>query len=123
MPPRVTAAARHFLKKLNWNVSKTTTVSIKKAYIEGMKEKRAIEGDGDLQVLPTKKCGRQVLLGHVLDMKVQLQVYRKKVREGGGIVSARIAMAAARGIHLICNRSMLAEYGNQFSGRIQLFVV
>lgn len=54
-------------------------------------------------------------------MKVQL--YQKKVREGGGVVSARIAMAAARGILLICNRSTLAEYGNQFSGRIQLFIV
>ena len=38
-------------------------------------------------------------------------MYLKKVREGGGVVSARIAMAAAKGILLTCNRSMLAEFG------------
>ena len=36
-----------------------------------------------------------------------------KVREGGatGVVSARIAVAAARGILLASNRNMLAEFG------------
>ena len=66
-------------KKLDQNISKTTVVSIKKAYIEGMKEKRAMEGDDDLQVLPMKKHGRRVPLGHDLDMKVQL--YLRKVRK------------------------------------------
>ena len=33
------------------------------------------------------------------------------MREGGGVVSARIAMAAARGILLSCNRSRLVEFG------------
>ena len=32
-----------------------------------------------------------------------------KVREGGGVVSAQIAMAAARGIVLTCDRSLLVE--------------
>lgn len=77
--------------------------------MEGMREKRAAEGDGDLALLPQKKRGRRLLLGDDLDFKVQ--VYLKKVREGGGVVSARIAMAAAKGILLTCNRSMLAEYG------------
>ena len=35
----------------------------------------------------------------------ELQMYLKKVREGGVIVSARIAMAAARGIVLTCDRT------------------
>ena len=88
---------------------KSTVTSIRKAYLEGMREKRAAEGDGDLALLPQKKRGRRLLLGDDLDFKVQ--VYLKKVREGGGVVSARIAMAAAKGILLTCNRSMLAEYG------------
>ena len=49
-------------------------------------------------------------------MDHKVQVYLKKVREGGGAVSARIAMAAARGILLKCNQSMLAEFG----GPVQL---
>ena len=44
-----------------------------------------------------------------MDLKVQM--YLKKVREGGGVVTARITMAAARGILLTCDRSMLAEFG------------
>ena len=47
-------------------------------------------------MLPCKKRGRPTLLGHDLDTQVQL--YLKKVRESGGVVSARIAIAAARGI-------------------------
>lgn len=35
-----------------------------------------------------------------------MQIYLKKVREGGGAVSARIVMAAARGILLSCNRTI-----------------
>lgn len=38
----------------------------------------------------------KVLLGENPDFKVQL--FLKKVRDGGGGVSSRIAMAAARGI-------------------------
>ena len=33
------------------------------------------------------------------------------MRQGGGAISARIAMAAARGILCKCNRSLLAENG------------
>ena len=56
-----------------------------------------------------KKRGRPVLLGEVLDTKVQQ--YLRRVREEGGVVSARTAMAAARGILLSCNRSRLVEFG------------
>ena len=67
------------------------------------------EDDSDLTVLPPKKRGRPVLLGEDLDTKVQL--YLRKVREGGGVVSARIVMAAARGVLLSCERSKLVEFG------------
>ena len=77
------------------SVSKTMVHSIRYAYIEGAKRKRAVELDEEeteIVALPPKKRGRPVLLGQKLDSLVQL--YLKKVREGG-VVSARIAMAAA----------------------------
>ena len=85
-------AARRFSRKLDHDVSKSTVLSIKRAYLEGMKENRATDDGGDLAVLPEKKRGRRVLLGDDLDLKVQM--YLKKVREGGGVVTARITMAA-----------------------------
>ena len=89
---------------------------MKKAYGEELRKRRRCddESDQDISHLSAKKRGRKVLLGEDLDMKVQL--YLRKVREGGGAISARIAMAAARGILCKCNRSMLAENG----GSIQL---
>ena len=45
----------------------------------------------------------------MLDGKVQQ--YLTRVWNGGGVVSARIAMAAARGILMSCNRSRLVEFG------------
>lgn len=62
-----------------------------------------------MTVLPTMKRGRQVLLGKDLDEKVQL--YIKKSREGGGVISARTTVAAAHGIMLKVNQSLLAEFG------------
>ena len=52
--------------------------------------------DDELQELPTRKSGRSVLLGE--DTERQLQLYLKKIRDQGGVVTASIAIAAARGI-------------------------
>lgn len=83
--------------------------SIKKAYLEELhKRVRADDGE-DIAILPEKKRGRKVLLGPDINQKVQ--TYLKKVREGGGSVSARIAMAAAKGIVLRCNRLASAING------------
>ena len=79
-----------------------------------MKENRAAQDDGYMIMLPPKKRRRAVFLGKDLDRKVQL--YLKKVREGGGVVSARIAMAAARDILLSCEQSRLVE----FKGHVEL---
>ena len=77
--------------------------------MEGVRGKRAAVDDGDVTLLPMKKRGRPVLLGEVLDRKVQK--YLMRIRDGGGIVSARIAMAAARGMLMSCNLSRLVEFG------------
>ena len=100
----ISAAAQHFSRKLDHKVTRSTVLSIKQSYLKRAREERA-----DLALLPPKKRGRPLLLGDDLDLKVQM--YLLKVREGGGVVSARIAMAAARGIILTCDRSMLAEFG------------
>ena len=76
--------------------------------------KRAEQDDEDVSVLPPKKRGRPVLLSEELDKKVKQ--YLLKVREGGGAVSAQIAIASARGILLHRDRSSLLK----FEGHIQL---
>ena len=109
----VAATSRHFSRRLGINVSETTAHSIKKAYLKGL-EKRRAEDEGDVTLLPVKKRGRPVLLGDELDQKVQ--AYLRRVRDGGGVVSSRIVLAAARGILLSTDKLKLLEYG----GHVQL---
>ena len=109
----ITAAAIYFSKKLENEVCTSTVQSIKKAYLEGVREKRLALDEGDVTSLPSKKRGRPIMLGKELDQKVQM--YLHKVREGGGVVTARIAIAAARGIILAADRSMLAEFGGHIN--------
>ena len=65
----VAATARLYSRKLGHKVSETTANSLKKAYLEGVREKRTAVDDGDVTLLPMKKRGRPVLLGEVLDRK------------------------------------------------------
>ena len=92
------------------NVSITTVHSIKRSYLESIKENRGEV----ITSLPVKKRGRPLLLGESLDRMVQK--YLKKVREGGGVVTARVVVAAARAIILTQDRSKLVEFG----GHIEL---
>ena len=110
----VAAAARFFSRKLKRTVRETTVRSMKAAYAEETLRKRRGGPGGDVTVLPLQKRGRPVLLGSSVDMMVQK--YLKKVRDGGGAVSAKIAIAAARGILMICTKTKLVEFG----GYVQL---
>ena len=109
----VAAASRHFSRKLSKGVNEMTVRSIRSAYQEGVKRKRPVEVDEeeDVVALPPIKRGRPVLLGQELDSLVQM--YLGNMRDA---VSARIVIAAARGILLKCNRSKLVEFG----GHVQL---
>ena len=89
---------------------------IKKAYLEELKRKRSEESE--VSVLPYKKCGRPLLLCDLLDKKVQtylldeeVMTYLRGLRDGSGVVLARITQAAARGILMSGNQSLLAEKG------------
>ena len=62
---------------------------------------------------PSKR-GRKTLLGEKLDSKVQF--YIKSVRDSGGVVNSAIVRAAAKGIVLSHDRSLLFENG----GHIEL---
>lgn len=70
---------------------------------------RTDDGREPVSELPVKKRGRKLLLGKDLDEKVQ--TYLRKVREGGGAVSAQIVISAARAILLKYNPSFLVELG------------
>ena len=75
-----------------------------------MKEKRkADSSDEEVTELHPKKRGRPVLLGAAAE--VQLQLYLKKIREQGGIVTASVVVAAAQGILMSTDRSKLVEFG------------
>jgi hypothetical protein len=89
----VAAAARFFTRKFDHQVSETTLHSVKKTYLQEVTRKRAIEDDESVDVLPHQKRGRPVLLGKSVDAKVQM--YLRRVRDGGGVETARIAVAAA----------------------------
>ena len=111
-----TAAAQYFSSKLKKPVSISATTSIKKMYAEELRKRRRSD-DGSLHEitdLPAHKRGRRkLLLREDLDLKVQL--YLKKMRQGGGAVSAKMAMAAARRILRKCNSSLLAENGGPYN--------
>ena len=66
--------------------------------------------------LPDKKRGRSVLLGADVDARVQ--AYLTRLREGGGVMSARIATAAARGLLLCYDKSRLAELGGPWTSSV-----
>ena len=88
------ATAKHSSKL--WAVKISGTVkSIKKAYLDELRKRPRSDDGGEMTALHPKKRGRKLLLGEDLDAKVQ--IYLRKVREGGGAVSSRIALAAARG--------------------------
>ena len=103
----LTSAASHFSRKFGMNVSKTTAKSIRSAYVSELREKRARD-EGVVAILRCHKRGRRLLVGDVIDN--QVQSYLRRVHDGGGVVTAKIAVAAARGILLACDWSKLAEF-------------
>uniref|UniRef100_A0A1X7V5Y1 Uncharacterized protein n=1 Tax=Amphimedon queenslandica TaxID=400682 RepID=A0A1X7V5Y1_AMPQE len=115
----VAAASRYFTRRLKRSVSETTVRSIRDAYREELKRKRMEFDDDDddddvaMESLYAKKRGRPLLLG---DLDEIVQLYLRKLKDAGGTISARIVVAAARGVIMKSNRGMLVEFG----GHVQL---
>ena len=82
--------------------------SIRQSYDECVKRARS-ENEEIPVSLPPKKRGRHLLLGEKLDQHVQL--YLRRVREAGGVVTAAIVKAAAKGIIMSEDKYKLVEYG------------
>ena len=68
-----------------------------------------------MTTLSPKKRGRPILLGAHIDKQVQL--YLKKIREHGGVITASVVVAAARGILMAQDKSLLAEFGGHITLR------
>ena len=85
------AAARRFSETLGKSVSENTIKSVKKAYVEEMRNRPR---DKAVDHLPPKKRGRKVMLGSEVDEKVQ--VYIRYVREGGGSISPKLVKQVLR---------------------------
>ena len=77
-------------------MSKSTVHSIKLGYLERLNEQGGDSSDDEIAKLPPKKQGRPLPLGKNMDE--QLQLYLKNIQDQGGIVTASVAVAAARGI-------------------------
>lgn len=104
------AASAFFTRKLKRKVRQSTVHSIKIAYLECVRQKRTADSsDDDVAELHPKKRGRPLLLGDCVEQ--QLQLYLKKIREHGGVVTASVVVAAARGILISTDRSKLIEFG------------
>lgn len=99
-------ASEYFSRKLGKNVSITTINSMKKSYLI---EKKKADPCVEIATLPFNKRGRPYLLGERLDQ--QVQAYIRILREQGGIVTASIVVAAAKGIIMATNSSLLRDFG------------
>ena len=94
----MTTAARAYSQKLQRHISETTVRSIRDAFREESAKRRYLGVDEDIKTMPKKKRGKKVLLGEQLDQK--LQQYLTTLRSNRGIISAQVAMAAAKGLLL-----------------------
>lgn len=92
-------------------MSQSSIHSIKLVYVKTIKENEGDSSDEDIVELPPKKRGRPLFLGRAVDEQVQL--YLRKIRENGGVVTASVVVAAARGIVMSRDRTRLAEFGGQ----------
>ena len=105
------AAIRHFSKVLGVEIKGSSVQTWKGKYLAEVSHKRKAGDMNDLTVtcLPVKKRGRPLLLGEKLDTGVQS--YIRAVREGGGVITTAITMAAAMAIVRRADRNLLAEHG------------
>lgn len=102
-----------FSKKLN----ESTVRGFKQQYVKEVKsaaKRKLIESESDssemeLTELNPKKRGRKVLLGDELDIKVQKLI--TSIRDAGGVINTAIVRAAAQGLVISQDRTLLVENG------------
>ena len=104
------AAIRHFSKELDTDLKEGSVRSWKSKYQAEVNIKRQLgEADTSVTRLTLKKTGRPLMLGEKLDGVVKH--YIRAVREGGGVITTAITMAAATAIVRRADRNLLSENG------------
>ncbi|CAC5408148.1 unnamed protein product [Mytilus coruscus] len=104
---RVARASRKFTSDLGRKVSETTIRSMRDTYVK-LKKKVGTE----LVTLPYSPRGNPLLLG---DLDTKVQDWIRKVRINGGVINARIVMAAAEAIVTKFARHRLERYGGHIT--------
>lgn len=99
-----TKASRHF------KVPESTARLMKKQYLVELHAQRLnCQGVPEVTRLPTKQCGRPLLLGSTVDD--QVKEYITALRAIAGVVNTAIVLAAAEGIVSATDRSLLRQHG------------
>ena len=104
------AAIRRFSKELDTDLKEGSVRLWKSKYQAEVNIKRQLgEADTSVTRLTLKKTGRPLMLGEKLDGEVKH--YIRAVREGGGVITTAITMAAATAIMRRADRNLLSENG------------
>ena len=96
-----------FSRKLGVAVSRSSVDSIKKAYCKRIQE----AGSDEVSTLPPRKRGRPCLLG---DVENQFKLYLSKIRDQGGVITASVVVAAARGILMCFSKTKSTNFNTRF---------
>ena len=105
-----TATSQHLAKLLGHSVPEATVRKFRDLYrkeLESSRKQRA-ESIPIVSELPPKKRVRPLLLG---DLDSPVQDYIRMLHLFGGVVNARLVVAAARGLIIAINRFLIADYG------------
>ena len=106
----VQAAVRKFSREFNHSINESTIRGFMKAYLaEVSRKRRADEADLSVDILPTKKRGRPLLLGDKMDTVVKKYII--KMREKGAPITTAVVIASARGLLTCMDRTRLQEFG------------
>ena len=99
-----TRAIRKFSEELGWMIPESTVRNFKRSYLA-----KVCGGvEPSVVTISSKARGRPLLLGE-LDGKVQ--EYVRHLRKEGGIITAPIVAAAAKGIVSHYNKALLPQHG------------
>ena len=105
----VARACRHFKEK---NLKENTVRDWLKIYKQELNAKLKMAKEGEpitVKEIPTKKCGRPLLLGEKLDKMLENLVASLRLR--GSPVGSHVVVGLARGILLKYDRTSLKEFG------------
>ena len=105
-----------YYKKINPEraLPSSSVFDLKVKYQEALsKRKRSQEEDIEITELPSKKKGRSLLMGELLDGRVQC--YIKEMRSKGAVVNTAIVMACAEGVVMHHDSNLLAINGGHIA--------